>query len=47
MITLLAGIVIFGFVFWVLCETISALAGIVFILIAASLTVKLAKEIFK
>lgn len=47
MITILAAIVILGLIFWILAETISALAGIVFIVIAVIFATKLAKEIFK
>ena len=47
MITLLIMIVILSLIFWALCELISALAGVIFIVVAMIFILKLAKEIFK
>ena len=47
MITLLVMVVILGLICWALCELVSALVGIIFIVAAMAFLLKMAKEIFK
>ena len=47
MITLLVMVVILGLICWALCELVSALVGIIFIIAAMAFLLKMAKEIFK
>ena len=47
MIGLLIALVILGLIFWALCELISAMAGVIFIVVATAFLLKMAKEIFK
>lgn len=47
MITLLVMVAVLGVIFWALCEAISALAGMFFVIVAAIIMLKMAKEIFK
>jgi hypothetical protein len=47
MIALLVMVVILGLICWALCELVSALVGIIFIVAAMAFLLKMAKEIFK
>ena len=47
MIALLVMVVILGLICWALCELVSALVGVIFIVAAMAFLLKLAKEIFK
>jgi hypothetical protein len=47
MIALLVMVVILGLICWALCELVSALVGIIFIIAAMGFLLKMAKEIFK
>lgn len=47
MIALLVMVVILGLICWALCELVSALVGIIFIIAAMAFLLKMAKEIFK
>ena len=47
MIALLVMVVILGLICWALCELVSALVGVIFIVAAMAFLLKMAKEIFK
>lgn len=47
MIALLVMVVILGLICWALCELVSALVGIIFIIAAMAFLLKMVKEIFK
>ena len=47
MLALLVMVVILGLICWALCELVSALVGIIFIVAAMAFLLKMAKEIFK
>ena len=47
MLALLVMVVILGLICWALCELVSILVGIIFIIAAMAFLLKMAKEIFK
>ena len=47
MIALLVMVAILGLICWALCELVSALVGIIFIIAAMAFLLKMAKVIFK
>lgn len=47
MLAIMSTIIVLSVIFWIICQTISALVGVVFTLALMLLVVKLWKEIFK
>ena len=47
MITLLITVAVLALICWALCEFVSALVGVLFIVLAFGFIIKMAKEIFK